>query len=80
MTFEEANSRLLHINLKDEKGIFEKQETQFLGEVSRISFKLLLKRFLNGNHFFAKVFIELSTIDIAKGFSGWLYLQPKKEK
>jgi hypothetical protein len=37
MTLEEACARVLHINLKDEKGVFERQETQFLGEVSLFS-------------------------------------------
>ena len=33
MTFAEASSKDLIVNLKDEKGIFERQDTQFLGEV-----------------------------------------------
>lgn len=34
MTYTEAKSKTLYVNLKDEKGIFQSQETQFLGEVN----------------------------------------------
>ncbi len=34
ISYDEAISKTLHVNLKDEKGILEKQATQFLGEVS----------------------------------------------
>ena len=34
MTYAEALSKCLYINLKDQKGFFEKQDTQFLGELS----------------------------------------------
>jgi Ca2+-dependent lipid-binding protein len=33
MTYAEAITKTLHVNVKDEKGFFEKQDTQFLGEV-----------------------------------------------
>ena len=42
MTFAEAYSKILYIKLKDQKGIFEKQETTFLGEVrSFFSLKMI---------------------------------------
>ena len=43
MTFAEASSKDLVVNLKDEKSIFERQDTQFLGEVNLIIKSLIFQ-------------------------------------
>ena len=76
MTFAEASSLDLVVSLKDEKGIFERQGTQFLGEVKFCLLKFCSLKPIKFIYFIIKVLIKLDNLDIRLPTIKWFPLQP----